>query len=80
MHDEHKAYVAEEPAHFTSALCDLLSVIARTKLIQSLLMIPFQFPENINVSENEHVVNDNTTADKEATIIDILELILIVRG
>ena len=50
LHDEHKAYVAEEPAYFSCALFDLLSVFVRAKLIQSLLMIPSQFPVNIDVS------------------------------
>ena len=80
MHEEHKAYVAEELADFSCALFDLLSVFFRTKLIQSLLMIPSQFPVNIDVSENEQVVNDYTEAYKEATITEKLELVLITIG
>ena len=80
MHEEHKAYVAEEPPNFSCALSDLLSVFVRSKLIHSLLMIPSQFPVNINVSENEQVVNDYTEGDKEATIKEKLELVLITIG
>ncbi len=78
MHDEHKANVAEEPAYFSCALFDLLSVFVRAKLIQSLLMIPSQLPVNIDVSENEQAVYDYTLDYKEAKIKEILELVLII--
>jgi len=80
LHDEHKANVAEELTDFSCALFDLLSFFFRAKLIQSLLMIPSQFPVNIDVSENEQVVYDNSEANKEANIKEKLEMVLITIG
>jgi hypothetical protein len=37
-------------------------------------MITFQFPVNFNVCENEKAVDDNTIADKEANIKEVLKL------
>ena len=63
LHDEHYANIKEEAAYFSCALFDLLSFFICTKLIQSLLMITFQFPVNINVCKNEKAADDNTLAD-----------------